>query len=809
VASPGSLAVVLRDASRALRAAPGHSLFVVSVLAVGVTLATLTYSVVDAVMLKPLPVEHPEQLVTISTMTVQRDPVRGRVDTKHFITPDVFWRIHSDLQGVQAVAARQTLTGAMIAAGPVRVEGSVSFVTGDLFPLLRLSPAIGRLWTADDVARGETQVAVLGYRFWRDQLGGDSSILGKTVSAGGTARPYVVVGVLSAASDHPEASLTTSEVWVPLVLPHTSDDHYFMGQLIARLRPGVSMARVADDVAQITGAPGWRPEVAPMLDGLVASYRRWMLLALGAAALVMLVACANAANLMLTRAVARAHEMAIRTSLGASRRQIAAGVLVEGLLLSGGATAAALLLSSIGVRAARVAVLSAAPWVYRGSTIAISGRVFFAAIASAAVTGVFFSIVPAWQASRTSVSTLLKDSAGSTSTGRSVWRSAFLVGEVATVVVLVVISWLFVASFVRANGIDVGIDTHRLLAVTARLPFRTPVDDVQQRAARVPGVTDVAVATGSELPIINRGADHMTELQAADLPPGGHGAPPAVDVLHYNVTRNYFDVAGIRFIRGGTWRSDAGDAAAAVVLDEQAVRRLFGMAEALGRQVRATDPYGVRQPGIFTIVGIVPHMYVGGPEAVVPPSAFFPLAPKPDRTFASLFVRTSRAPEDELPLVNEALRPVGPDLTEPFVFSADQAMRRLTAMRRFNAQLMSLFGLAGMLIGAAGVYAVMATFVAQQTREIGVRVALGASPARIQRGVLQVASRHLIAGLGLGVPIAWWLSRGFAALLFQVTPGNLFVYVGVCALLTSAGALAAWIPARRAARVDPIIALRA
>lgn len=797
-----TIGLIIRDGVRALQAAPGHALFVMLVLGAGATLATLTYSVVDAVMLRPLPIDHPEQLVTISTTTIQEQPLQGRPDIKHFITPDVFWRLHDSVRTIHPIAAQSSLQGEMVTIGTVRVEGTIASGTGDLFALFRLSPAIGRLWTPDDIARGQTDVAVLGYRFWRDGLRGDPSILGKTVAWSGHAS--TIIGVLSAASDHPEADLTTAEVWVPLVLPHAAVDHYHFG-ILARLRPGVSSAQVADEVGRITGAPGWKPDVAPLLDGYVASYRRWMLLALGAATLVMLVAAANAANLMLTRGVARAHEMAVRASLGASRRLIAMSVLVEGLLLSTGATGVALLLSAIGVRAVKVAVLSALPGMFRASTIAMNSGVLAAAIGCAVVTGVLCSLVPAWQTSRVSVSTLLKDSAGSTSTGRRLWRSVFLVAEVATVVVLLTVSWLFVASLVDADRVDVGIDTHRLIGVAPRLAFRTTVDDAQQRAARVPGVAGVAVETGSYLPIIDRGAGWTMQLQRVDRP---SGVTP-VSVLQYNVTRNYFAVAGIRFLRGGPWRSDAGDLSSTIVLDEQAVARLFGNENALGRQVRATDPDGISPTRVFTITGIVPHIYIGGPEVVVPPSVFFPLAPKADRKFAYLLLKTSKAPEEVLPAVDEALQPVAPDLTEPFVFVAGEALARITAMRRFNAQLMSLFGIVGILIGAAGVYAVMASFVAQQTREIGVRVALGASPPRIQRTVLALASRHLLAGLALGAPIAWWLARGFASLLFEITPGNPSVYLGVAALLSAVGVIAAWVPARRAARVDPITALRA
>jgi predicted permease len=784
--------LLLRDAFRAVRAAPVQSLFIVFVLAAGITLGTVTFSVVDAVVLKPLPIERPEQLVRISTTDES---------FKQRITSDVFWRLHDELQSTEGIAGRMVTTGVMATVDAVTDQVSVTYASADIFRILRLSPAIGRFWTTDDDARGVSDVAVLGYRFWREQLGGDPSVLGKTVSIG--KRTYTVIGVLSAASDHPEVDITTSPIWVPTLIPRTPINAPM--SITARMRPGVTTSQVADEIQRIAGTPDWRPTVRPVLDAYVSQYRSWMLLALGAAALVVLVACANAANLMLTRAAGRVQEMAIRAALGASRLHIASAVMTEGLLLAVAATAGALLLSIAGVRLAKLAVATALPGMFRASAIALNGRVFVAAIACAAVTGVLCSLVPAWQTSRAPVALLLKDTEGPTATGRRRWRSVFLVTEIATVVVLLVVSWLFVVSLIHVNAIDLGLDRNNLLAVSARIEFQGTVDEVRERVQSVPGVSDVAVSTVASLPLIGRaygGAWITTTVQRAEGG-AGTGVGTGLKVLEYRVTPNYFAVAGLRFLRGGTWAADPAAGPSAVVLDEQAARKLFGDENPLGQQVAAKEP-----AGIFTVVGTVPHVYALGAEEDNWPSAYFALKPNPARKFAGLFVRTSRPARDMLPLVTEVLKPVGPLLREPFVFIADEAVRRITATRRFNAQLMSVFGVVGMLIGAAGVYAVMASFVAQQTREIGVRVALGATPAHIRRGVLGLAWRHLLAGLALGVPIAWWLSRGFSALLFQVTPADVSVYAGVATLLCATGVLAAWIPARRAARLDPILSLR-
>lgn len=783
--------VACRDAMRAIRSAPGHALFVTAVLALGITLATVTYSVVDAVMLKALPFDHPEELVEIPTWDFTARTAR--------ITPELFWQFHDRAQSVETLAAITTWYGSSVTVDGVTDEWPVNNVSADIFRVLRVTPVIGRLWTADDEVRGNTNVAVLGYRFWREQLGGDPDILGKTVLAGtGT---FTVIGVLSAESDHAEIELLAAPVWIPRVVPRTSTSPWMSG-LIARMRPGVSVNQVADEIQSLTGLRNWRPDVTPLLDLYVGSMRRWLLLALGAAALVVLAACANAANLMLTRSVARTQEMAIRASLGASRRQIAGAVLAEGLILSLTATAVALLLSVGGVRLATAAITAAHVRAFRLSAVAVNGRVLAAAIACALATGVVCALVPAWQASRVPAMTLIKDSDAPSSTGRRRWRSLFLTAEVSTVVVLLAVSWLFVASLVHALRVDLVFDQTNLIAVNSRVAFRASMEDVRRRVETVPGVSAVAISRDAPLPLIGRafgGAWITTTIKRSDA---ASGASP-LEVLQHRVTANYFAVAGLPFRRGHAWSADSSDESS-IVLDEQAARTLFGAEDPLGRRVRTPDP-----DTVWTVVGTVPYVPGSGPEEPEQPSAYFPI---PQRviagTYANLFVRTSMPAEQVLPALAAALKPVAPPQKDRFLFVATEALREITATRRFLATLMLVFGVAGLLIGAAGVYAVMASFVAQQTRELGVRVALGATPRHLQRGVLALASRHLLIGLALGVPLAWWLSRGFAALLFQVTPADASVYAGVGALLGLVGLVAAWIPARRAAKTDPIVSLR-
>ena len=665
---------------RSLRRAPGYSTLVITLLALSIAAATVTYSVVDAVVLRPLALEDSDRLVSVST---QDDKFTTR------ISPDAYREIHARVTGFESVAKVFRWSGAIVTIGGVEDEVNVLLGSSDLFRVLGFTTAVGRLWTVEEEARGEADVAVLGYRYWVEHFRGDPSVLGQTVVNGPAT--YRVIGVLAAETDVPGLRYSTSAFWVPI--SPTAERFAIIG----RMRPGASPERIADEIYAVAGTSDWRPAVVPLLDTYVERLRGWMLLALGAAVLVMLVACVNAANIMLTRAFNRSHELAVRSTLGASRRQIALSVVTEGIVLSMVAGIGALLFAVWGIGAAKLAVTTHLAGTFRASTIALNSRVFLAAVAAALVTGAIASLVPALQASRTSVLGVLKDAGPTVTGGGRSWRNALLIGEIACITVLLVVSTLFATSLIRSLNIDLGVERSHLLAVSPRLDFNGTVEDVRQRLESVPGVTDVAVAAGgASLPLIGRafgGAWATSSIQ----PLHASGDVPTAKVLRYQVTPNYFNVAGIRFRRGGPWSASTSFEASPVVLDERAATLLFGDEDALGHQIRSTRP-----DGVFTIVGIVPHVYTFGPEGAAEPSAYFAVSPSATRTFASLFVRTSLPADDMVPIVTDALAALAPDGKSAYVFAADEAVRRLTATRRFNGGLMSVFGGLAMLLGAAG-----------------------------------------------------------------------------------------------------------
>jgi putative ABC transport system permease protein len=707
------------------------------------------------------------------------------------------------------VGTCSTYLGASVSVGNATDRLVTAHSTAEYFQVLRPQPLIGRLWTAADESHGNLDVAVIGYEFWQRRFAKATDVLGRTVSIDDRSRSYRIIGVLPAGAGAPDEAKPIA-VWVPSVPDRTSAPGQRSRFLftLGRVRPGVTTAALTTEI-QSAVAPlvaanpaeykDWRPETTPLLDLYVGDTRGWLLLLLGVVSLVVLIACVNAANVMLTRSAARAHDFAIRASLGASRRQLAMSLLTESVMLSMGACACALLFSSwaIGVVKATLPLQ-----LFRAGSIAVNGRVFAAAILAAVATGILFGTVPAWQASRTSVVTLLKD-AGTVTSARRRWRSAFLVVEIACIGVLLVASTLFITSFIRVMTLDLGFERSNLLAVSTVTHYAGTANDVRDRLARVPGVTGVA-AVAAMPPLVGSaygGAYPDSPLQAA----GAGAGATSIDVDTYRVTPNYFDVVGIAFRRGATW-SAAGSASHPMVVDEVAARALFGSGDPIGRQVQAHD----LKDTVFTIVGIVPFAFARGPEDSLHSSAYYAMLPDDRPSWVGFVLRTSVPPAWLVRTVESSLAEIAPPdpSSGAGVHVVDDAFGRLTATRRFNAALMSAFALFALILGAAGIYAVMASIVSQQTREIGVRVALGATGGNIRRGVLAMAGRHLLVGLALGLTAAWWVSRGFASLFFQVRPTDLSIYLIVAATLAVVGFLGAIVPARRAASVDPIVSLR-
>jgi predicted permease len=770
----------------------------VIILTGGIAAATITFSVVDAVILRSLPYQDSERVVVVGP---------HQPDIRTYSSADFLaWRDRTD--AFTALAA--TTVGPM---AHVPSDSGVTYVRAwetpaSLFDVLRVRPVVGRVLTADDEVAGRNHVAVISYRVWQQNFSGDPGVVGRSLRLGDRRRPehaassVQIIGVMPQGFTYPLD--IRPHVWIPHVIgvspgPPAGGDYL---RVIGRLDDGrtISEAQIQVDAinASVAAAQGRersedrRPVLVSFYDTLVDDVRGWMLLVLWAVGLVMLVACVNVANLLLARSARRARDLAVRASLGASPAQLAAGLIAESLMLSLGAALLGITLAWWGVAVAKAALPGGIP---RAEDIAVDWRVLVVTLTSAIATGLFFGVVPAWQAARVQPGSLLNDGALTATPGRRHWRATFVVIEVALVSALLVVSTLFVVSFVRVVRADLGFERSDLAAIELE-GFRGRARPVLEGLADTPGVLSVAELSGTP-PLIMAaygGAQAIVQVRTVDQPDTGL----TVAATEYRVSSEYFETAGIHVVRGRTF-SEADALAPVAILDELATRVLF----ADGR-----DPIGARvslgssQPAL-TVIGVVRTVKTDGPERVSGTQLYLPKHAGSGGT-SQFLVRTSgRAALHAAAIRASLARVLPPGEPPPTIRSLEDAFRVITAGRRANAALMVAFGLVVLLIGAAGVYAVMASVVAQQRRELGVRIALGATRGRIARGVLARAGLYLAAGLIAGLLAGRALSGLFASLLFAVQPTDLSIYASVAALLLTVGLVAAALPAIRAARADP------
>lgn len=800
---------MLTDALRSLRRSRALCVFVVSILAVTIAAATITFSVVDAVVLKPLPLDAPDALVAIEH--VRGDGVmshaRALAAVEYFALRD-----GADAFTVLAAVARAELR---LEGGGEPEQVQSARVTASLFDVLGVRPALGTAFAPTNETDGNDRVAVIGHELWMRRFGGDPTVVGRTIQTGGG--PLLILGVMPEGFTYPVTSTRPAEVWTPYVVPANERDGRQLSSylhLVGRLRPRVPLsqaqAQAQADAARAQFATSdpkrytaaGRFTLTPLQEFLVGSVRGWMTLVLIAVGLVLLIACANVANILLTRALARTRELGIRASLGASRRRLIGSLLTESLLLAVAALAIAMIVGWWGIELARNSLPRG---IVRADQIALNIRVFTAACIAALSTSAIIGMVPAFHIVRTDLVTLLKT--GSSSAGsRTRWRHVILVAEVAFVAILLVSTTLFVSSFVRLVRADIGFDRSRLIVVTSLSGLQGSLDDFVDRLKAIPGVAWVGGAAAGSPPLVAagfEGGSSATRLQRPDAP-----ASEFVAAEFNRVTPDYFAAAGIPLLRGrvfttadmvGSTRDYRN--ATVIVLDELSASRLFGSRDPVGETVA----YGAGQ---VTVIGVVANVHMRGPEAESGPQAYFPGA----RTAGgyAFIIRTTKPPTTVMPAIRAAVATLRPPDSRPADLRlVEEAFRNITEGRRFSATAMMAFGILAVLIGASGVYGVMSSLVAQRTREIGVRMALGATPKRMVAMVLAHIARHVALGLSIGLPGAWVVSKSFDVVFYQVRPSDLWIYVVVACVLGAVGAGAALVPARRASRVEPQLALRA
>jgi putative ABC transport system permease protein len=808
-----ALRLDLRLALRSLRAAPGFTTVVLAVLTLGIGASTAIFSVVDAVVLRGLPFDASDRLVGVSRVNL-RD---GSLESAGFDAPDAtdYRRrqdVFADLAAVPEGPIRFTLRGDQLE----HVYGTRS--TADLFAVLGVRPQLGRAFSSDNEIQGNHRVVLISDGLWHRRFGADPDIVGKTMITGTITRE--ILGVMPRGFTYPIGVPERVDLWVPWVTPENENSRdggrvrYL--SLVGRLKAGVSVDQAQARMAQITASltaeyPAWFKDqgvdVRPLVDAVVGDrVASWMLMLLGAVVCVLLIACVNVANLLLARATARSHDIRIRSALGASRWQLIRGMLVESLLLSIAGTALAVVFAFWAVQLLRAAMPADVP---RLSSVAVDLRVIAGAALAALVCGVLTGLGPALHLSQPQIAGAFRESRQHTARSQRL-RGTLIVLEVALAVVMLVGSGLFVSSFVRLTSVDLGFDYRSVLTfpVYPRIDLSSEqatadtyaradalVSDVLDRLRTIPGVESAASVSGG-LPLTSSWSRAAVEVSGRTFT----SDEAMVDI--HQATPDYLAVMRLNLLQG-RWLAptDTRGSAPVVVLNDEAARRYLGDVNPIGAEIRL-------QNRVLKVVGVVRGVRLGGPESDVRPEAY--VSPAQSTIIGgAIVVRTAGLPPAIVPAVRTALTTITPPQSLSDVTTLEEIFGGLVAARRFNMMLLSLFGLLGIVIAAIGIYGVMAYLVTQRTREIGVRMALGADAWNVQRSVLGQACRYLVLGLSIGLASASSLSTLVEGFLFRVSPRDIAVYAAAGAVILVAGLMAAWLPARRASHVDPLVALRA
>jgi putative ABC transport system permease protein len=810
----------LRFALRSLAKVPSFAAIAVLVIAVGIGANTAVFSVVNTVLLKPLSYPIPESLVMLMSTGPQGSFAVANVPKFNIWRQQT--RIFEAVAGFDQAGAGLNLTGGN---NPEQLQGV--HVTRDYFRLFGAPILAGRAFTAVEDSPNGGHVAVLSYGLWKRRFGENSNIVGTNIQLDG--QGYLVVGVVGPKF----VTETPADLWLPYQFDLNSRDmaHYF--QVAARLKPGVTrqmadaQLKLAADQFRSTYPGGLGPQggfaVKPLQEVMVGDTRLSLLVLLGAVTFVLLIACANVANLLLIRATARQRELATRSALGAGRGHIIRQLLTESLAISLAGGFFGLIIGFIGVRLLLAISPGGIPRIGPdGSAVSLDVHVLLFTLGVSILTGILFGLFPAISSSRINLASALKESSSQAGVGFRTGRvrSFLVISEVALALILVVGAGLLIRTFMKLQAVDPGFDTHNVLTMAMSMSgqrFQTTagvaqlVRDGTERLSNVPGVSKAAAACclplqgGFGLPfdIVGRPKGH-------DPNTGGAGYLP--------VSWTYFEVFKVPILRGRNFTEhDDGSAPGAVIINQAMAKKYWPNGDPLNDRLLI----GANMGPVFLeparqIVGVAGDMRDNGLNRDPSPTMYIPIAQLPDKVTA-LNSRIAplwwivRSPHEPHPLakpIATALREASGGLPVAHIRSMDEIVVLDTARQRFNMLLLAIFGASALLVAAIGIYGLMGYSVQQRTQELGIRMALGAQTSTIRNMV--IAQGMLLAAIGVvtGIAGALWLTHFLKSFLFGVQALDLTAFVATLLLLTAVAFVAVWFPARRATRVSPMSALR-
>ena len=802
----------LKYGARMLRKKPGFTAVALLTLALGIGANTALYSVVHAVLLRPLPYAEAERLAVPISFKVERGEFDGSVTYADYLD----WKTEGVFEHVAVID--NTLDHADVSGGDGEAERvSLAIVSEDYFTVLGASPMRGRLFVGEDYAVRGAQIAVIAGGLWKRRYGGDPGIVGANIFLNG--RPYRVVGVVDETLTWPERR----EVFLPMALggepsPDLLRRDNMLFLALARLKGGSSFEQTDAVLAGMArrlehehpeSRTGWTNRAKPLLDYVIGGQRRTsLLMLLGAVGFVMLISCVNVSNLLLTRAAARGHELAIRLAHGAGRLRVVRQLLTEGLLLTilGGGAGIVLAIWSVDLLK-RIAPQDTP----RLSEIEIDGTVLLFAFALSLITTLLCASFPAWQAARTDVQLALKEASrsGGSRPERQRLKNALVVAEIALSMVLLIGAGLTLRSFARVQSIDPGLDVARLVTMELHAPRIRYAEEASvvafyqglvDRVTATPGIEGAAVC--SALPL-GGGGFYLGRVFLAEgwpEPPGGHDVQAEWNV----VGPGYFAASGMRLLRGRDFDGrDGASSEPTIIVNETMARALFADQDPLGRRIRSwRDENRLR-----TIVGVVSDVRYRGRDDELRGLVYVPHAQNAMRSMV-LTARASGEPSQVIGSIRSSIRDLDKDLAVANLRTMTTILDGSVAPRRAGTTLIALFALLAALLAAVGLYGVLSQVVVQRAHEIGIRMALGATTQDVWRMFVAQGMGLATLGIAIGLLGALGLTRLMRSLLYEVSTADPATYGGIALLLFGVALAASCLPALRAARLDPNVTLR-